>query len=386
MNLFLQDRRRLAIIAGVIVLGVLVIAITVSATTPRTPANAVAVRRGDISASVTATGKVQSKKSAKLALQMSGTVATINKHEGDDVNTGDVILALKADEVNRRIQQAQLNLQNRQLDLQRAKAAPTDEDIEIARANLQKATLAAAAADANYTASPTPQNDGLRQIARADLDIARANFNRTVNGPTQDQLDQLQNAVTAAQLDLDAAKAALVQTQLTAPYPSTVTEVDVHEGELAGGGMPLAVVADLKSLQIAAEIDEIDVANVQQGQTVQVRLDAFPGKSFDGTVARLFPAASTARGATVYDAIVDFKPENTQVRLGMGGTLKIQTIEKKGVLIVPNNALKNAGNRKAVHIASPGPERDSIVEVGVTDGSNTEIVSGVNEGDLITVQ
>ncbi len=385
MKLFLQDRRRLAILAGIIALVALVV-IALIVTAPRASANTIAIRRGDISASVTATGKVQSKKTAKLALQMSGMVATINKHEGDDVNTGDVILALKADDVNRRVQQAQLNLQNRELDLSRAKAAPSDEDIEIARANLQKATLAAAAADANYTASPTAQNDGLRQATRADLDIARANFNRTVNGPTQDQLDQLQNAVTAAQLDLDSAKASLAQTKLSTPYPSTVTEVDVHEGELAGGGMQLAVVADLKALQIAAEIDEIDVAHVQNGQTVQVRLDAFPGESFDGTVTRLFPAASTSRGATVYDAIVDFDPKSIQVRLGMGGTLKIQTIEKKGVLLAPNNALKNVGTRKALHVVSPGPERDVIVETGVTDGSNTEIVSGVNEGDVITVQ
>ncbi len=384
MNLFLQNRRRLAILAGSVVLAI-VAAIALIATAPRATANTVAARRGNISATVTATGKVQSSRSAKLALQMSGMVASIKKHEGDDVAAGDVILELKADDVNRRVQQAQLNVQNRQLDLQRAKAAPSDEDIEIARANLQKAMLAAAAADANYTASPTTQNDGLRQAARADLDIARANFNRTVNGPTQDQLDQLQNAVTAAQLDLDSAKASLAQAKLSAPYTSTVTEVDVRDGELAGAGMQLAAVADLKALQIAAEIDEIDVANVANGQTVQVRLDAFPGESFDGTVTRLFPAASTARGATVYDAIVDFDPKGLQVRLGMGGSLKIKTIEKQGVLLVPNNAIKNIGTQKAVHIVSPGPERDVIVETGVTDGSNTEIVRGVNEGDSIQI-
>ncbi len=384
MKLLLQDRRRLAILAAVLVFVVLVvIALVVNA--QRVPANTVAVRQGDLSANVTATGKVQSKKSAKLALQMSGVVATINKHEGDDVAAGDVILALKADDATRRVQQAQLNVQNRVLDFQRAKAAPSDADIEIARANLQKATLAAAAADANYTASPTAQNDGLRQAARADLDIARANFNRTVNGPTQDQLDQLENAVTAAQLDLDSANAALGQSKLTVPFASTVTEVDVHEGELAGGGMQLAAVADLKALQIAAEIDEIDVAHVQNGQTVQVRLDAFPGESFDGTVTRLFPAASTSRGATVYDAIVDFDPKGSQVRLGMGGTLKIQTIQKKGVLLVPNSALKNVGTRKAVHVVSPGPERDVIVETGVTDGTSTEIVSGLGAGDLVQI-
>jgi HlyD family secretion protein len=310
-------------------------------------------------------------------------VASISKAEGDNVNAGDVILALRADDANRRVRQAELNLQNRQLDLERAKTAPRDEDIEIARANLQKATIGAAAADAAYTATPTAQSDALRQASRADLDIARANFNRTVNGPTKEELDALQNTVTAAQLDLDSARAALAQTRVTAPFTSTVTEIGAHEGELVGGFNILAAVADLTALQIAAQIDEIDVANVKVGQKVQVRFDAFPGEQFDGSLMRLFPAASTQRGSTVYGAIVDFNARGFQVRPGMGTSLKILTIDKQEVLLVPNRALKNAGTRKAVTVVAPGPTRDEIVETGVTDGNNTEIVSGLKEGDQV---
>jgi RND family efflux transporter MFP subunit len=306
--------------------------------------------------------------------------------EGDTVNAGDVILSLKADDANRRVKQAELNLQNRQLDLSRAKAAPRDEDIQIARANLQKATIGAAAADAAYTASPSAQTDAARQATRSDLDIARANFNRVVNGPTQEELDALQNAVTGAQLDLDAAKSALAQTKLTAPYNSTVTEVDVREGELVGGYSPLAAVADLGGLEIAADVDEIDVAHAQTGQPVEVRLDAFPGETFSGKLTRLFPAASTQRGTTVYGSVVEFDPRNLQVRPGMGATMKVQTIQKSGVLLIPNRALKNVGTRKAVHIVAPGDPRDQIVETGVTDGTDTEIISGLNEGDQVGLQ
>ncbi len=375
--------RRLALAFALVAALAVIIAVGLALSTPQTAANAVAVRRGDISASVTATGNVQSKKAAKLSLPASGTVATISKAEGDDVNAGDVILALRADDANRRVRQAELNLQNRQLDLARAKAAPRDEDIEIARANLQKATIGAAAADAAYTASPAAQNDALRQASRADLDIARANFNRTVNGPTQEELDAAQNAITAAQLDLDAAKAALAQTRVTAPFTSTVTEIDAREGELVGGFNTLAAVADLTALQIAAQIDEIDVAHVKVGQKVQVRFDAFPGEQFDGSLIRLFPAASTQRGSTVYGAIVDFNARSFQIRPGMGASLKILTIDKQGVLLVPNRALKNVGTRKAVTVVAPGPTRDAVVETGVTDGNNTEIVNGLSEGDQV---
>ncbi len=375
--------RRLALAFAAVAIAAAIIAAAMAFSAPRTAPNVATVRLGDISATATATGNVQSKKAAKLSLPASGTVASISKAEGDNVNAGDVILALRADDANRRVRQAELNLQNRQLDLERAKAAPRDEDIEIARANLQKATIGAAAADAAYAASPTPQNDALRQASRADLDIARANFNRTVNGPTKEELDALQNAVTAAQLDLESARAALAQTRVTAPFTSTVTEIDTREGELVGGFNTLAAVADLTALQIAAQIDEIDVANVKVGQKVQVRFDAFPGEQFDGSLIRLFPAASTQRGSTVYGAIVDFNARGFQVRPGMGASLKILTVDKQGVLLVPNRALKNVGTRKAVTVVAPGPTRDEIVETGVTDGNNTEIVSGLKEGDQV---
>jgi HlyD family secretion protein len=377
------NRRRLIAI-GIVVLLVLIAVVVFAFVQPGTPPpSSAVVRRGDLSASVNATGSITPKKSARLALPLTGIVAHIDKHEGDAVNMGDVILSLRAADSERRVQQAELALQARQLDLARAKAAPSDADIEIARANLQKATLAVAIAEANYQANPTALNDAARQSAQADLDIARANFDRTTSGPTQDQLDALQNAIKSAQLDLDSARQALAQTRLTAPYTGTVTSVMVNEGELVGGGTPLASIADLTALEIDADVDEIDVANVAVGQTVDIRLDAFPGETLSGKIVRLFPSASTQRGSTVYTAIVDFDAKGLKVRPGMGGSLKIQTIEKKNVLLVPNRALKSVGTRKAVHIVAPGAPRDVIVETGVTDGNETEIISGVNAGDQV---
>ena len=380
--------RILVIGAGMFVVIVVLIAIVLAiALLPKAPPpNATVVRRGDISASVNATGKVSAKKSARLSLPLSGVVQSIGKMEGDDVNMGDVILALRADEATRRVKQAELNLLTRQSELARGKAAPRDEDIDIARASFRKAAMAVAAAEATYNSNPTAANEAMREAARADLDIARASFNRLTNGLSKEEIDALQNAVTLAQLELESAKSALTQTKLTAPFTSTVTEIGVREGELVGGYMPLASVADLTALEIAAEIDEIDVAHVAVGQSVEARLDAFPGEKFAGKLTRLFPAAAPQRGSTVYGAIVDFDAMNFKVRPGMGASLKIQTVEKKGVLLVPNRALKSVGTRKAVRLVAPGDPRDVIVETGVTDGNETEIVSGLNEGDLVTMQ
>lgn len=396
INQFKADRRlwmlAIAIVAAVVTFiggAAFLLAFKMPSSVPlpiSLPSNVAVAHRGDLHASVNAAGKVRSKRSARLALPLSGVVAAIDKVEGDNVNMGDVILTLRAEETARRAKQAEINLQTRQLELSRAKGAPRQEDIDIARANLRKATVSVAAAEAAYNAAPTSQNGAAQELARADLEIARANFNRLTNGPTKEEVDALQNAVTIAQLELDGARAALAQAQVTAPFTATVTEINVREDELVGAFTPLASIAQLNTLEIAVEIDEIDVAHAEPGQSVELSLDAFPGERFAGNLVRLFPAATNQRGSTVYNAIVEFDPRNFKVRLGMGASLKIQTIERKDALLVPNRALKNVGTRKAVHIISPGEPRDVIVETGLSDGNQTEIVSGLNEGDQVSLQ
>lgn len=344
------------------------------------------VRRGDLAATVNATAKVRSKKAARLSLPISGIVASIEKLEGDPVNEGDVILSLRAEETARRAKQAEINLQNRQLELARAKGAPRSEDLDISRASLRKATVSVALAEAVFDAAASSQNAATREIARADLDIARANFNRLINGVTKEEIDALQNSVQIAQIELDGAKAALANTKLAAPFTGNITEINVRENELIGAYNPLASLAQINALELATEIDEIDVANVDVGQNVEIRFDAFPGERFAGTITRLFPAASTQRGSTVYGAVVDFDGRDFKIRPGMGASMKIKTVEKKGVLLVPNRALKNVGTRKSVRVLSPGGPRDVIVVAGATDGNETEVLSGVNEGDVVSIQ
>lgn len=350
------------------------------------PTNVAVVHRGDLKAAINASGKIRPKRSARLALPASGIVESVNKMEGDEVAQGDVILSLRATESQRRVKQAELNLQSRQLDLARAKGAPRSEDVDIARANVRKATINVAAAEANFNASQTASNSAALEALRADLDIARANFNRLANGPSKEELDSLQNSVTIASLELDNAKANLTQTQVVAPFNGIVTEINVRPDELVGAFTPLSSVSDMTGLEVVAEIDEIDVANVQVGQDVELRLDAFPAERFAGRIIRIFPAASTLRGSTVYNAIVDIDPRNFSLRPGMGASLKVQTVEKKNVLLVPSRALKAVGTRKAVHVVSPGIPRDVIVLTGTSDGDETEIVDGLVEGDQVSLQ
>jgi HlyD family secretion protein len=344
------------------------------------------ITRGDIRATVNANAQVRAVRSARLSFPMSGQLARVLVKEGDTVKAGDVLAELQSDDYDRRVKQAELALASHQLDLERAQAAPRAEDLEIAQANLKKAALALAAAEDNAKKNPGTASDAAQEVAQADYDIARANFDRLTRGPSDLDLQTLKNAITSAQLDLDAARQALAQTQIRAPYDGIVTEVDAQPGELIGGFNPVVGLADLTQLELLAEIDEIDVGAVTPGQAVEIHLDAFPGETLSGKLTQLFPAASNVRGALIYQARIQFDKGELAVRPGMGATIKIATVEKKNVLLVPSRAIRDAGTQKIVSEYVNGAVENVVVETGLSDGNQTEIVSGLEPGAKVVIE
>ena len=344
------------------------------------------VTRGDLKATVNANARVRSQKSVKLAFPFSGLVTQVNVQEGDSVKAGDVIAELDDHDAQRRVAQAEANLAARQQDLAQAQQPPSTSDLEIAQQTLKKAALALAAAQDRFKKNSTDENRIAQEIAQSDYDIARANFDRQTRAPTSFELDTLQRAIDSAQIDLDNARETLAETQLKAPFDGTITEVDADPGALVGGYSPVAVLEDTSKLELLADIDEIDVAEVQEGQSVDINFDAFPGESAQGKVAQLFPAASNERGATIYHAIISLDPTDLKLRPGMGATINIATVEKKNVLRVPSRAVKNAGSQKIVVVLDGSGTRNAVVQTGVSDGSETEIISGVQEGTVIVLE
>lgn len=344
------------------------------------------VSRGDIKATVNANARVRAKNSVQLAFPFSGLVKLVNVKEGDDVKAGDVLAELDRTEAERRVQQAQMNLDARQDDLTQAQQPPPAAELEIAQQSLKKAALALAAAEDRYKKEASDDNRIGKELAQSDYEIARANFERQTRGTAQTDLDRLQRAIENAKLDLQNAREALEETRLQAPFDGTVIEVKTRPGELMGGFNPIIILADVGNLELLADIDEIDIAEVREGQTVELRFDAFPGETAQGQVTRLFPAASNDRGATVYHAIITLAPTELELRPGMGATLNIATIEKKNVLRVPTRAIKNAGTQKIVVVKEGNNTRNVVVQTGVSDGNETEIQSGVSEGAIIVIE
>jgi len=381
-----------------IVIGILVLAAVVGGYgwyrigVARQGATTVLVRRGTITATVETTGKVHSAGQVELSLPFGGRVKGVAVSVGDQVETGQLLLELEAPDAERQVREAELNLEIRQLQLDKARAGASSEEIEIAQANLRKAALAKQVAQAAYdeianeeNAETSPEALALQQ-ATIDYQIAQRNYERLVNAPLAAELAALEKQLESAQLALERAQAQWEEMQLMAPLASTVVRVEAREGEMVSAYRPVVVIADLTSLQIIAEVDEIDVAEVAPGQKVTIRLDAYPGQTLPGTIGSLAPAASPQRGSTVYEAVVEFDAEGLALRLGMGANLRIITLEKEGVLLVPNRAIQPIGRRRVVKVVDGRSVREVEVITGLSNESETEIVEGLAEGQKILIE
>lgn len=385
-----------------IVIGVLVLSAAAGSywwyrvSVTRQMASTVLVRRGTITATVETTGKVRSARQVELSLPFGGRVKRVAVSVGDTVEAGQLLLELEAPDAERQVREAELNLEIRQLQLDKARAGASPEEIEIAQANLRKAALAKQVAQAAYdeiaasyekweNAETSSEALALQQTT-IDYQIAQRNYERLVNGPPTDELSALEKQLESAQLALERARAQLEEMRLIAPLAGTVVRVEASEGGMVSAYQPVVVIADLTSLQIIAEVDEIDVAEVAPDQEVTIRLDAYPGQTLPATIVSLAPAASPQRGSTVYEAVVEFDAEGLALRLGMGANLKIITLEKEGVLLVPNRAIQPIGRRRVVKVVDGRGIREAEVVTGLSNESETEIVEGLAEGQKILIE
>ncbi len=302
------------------------------------------VRSGTISASVRAVGKVESTRSQNLAFRTAEVVRRIYVKPGDTVPAGTLLAEIDTTNLERNLAQAE-----GQRDIARYNPSAADEK---------------AASGPTPTPAPTPTTPSVP-----------ASFSGLYGLAKQAELADMQVA---------AARQALEGGRIYAPFDGTVIAINVQEGEFING--PLMSFADLNSLQVRADIDELDVPNVEVGQQVNITLDAFPGRTFPARVSSLAPSATQRQGSSVYQAVVNFTAKPTvKMRPGMAANLAITSLSKNDVLVVPSNALETIGLKRYVNLVKADGSTEKVpVETGLTNGRETEIVSGLKAGDRIS--
>ncbi|MDB4238353.1 efflux RND transporter periplasmic adaptor subunit [Gammaproteobacteria bacterium] len=237
----------------------------------------------------------------------------------------------------------------------------------------------------------------------------------------QENLAQAKSSVVRTEVSYENAKIALDDTVVRSPVAGTIISRPVEVGQVissptmaVGGGTILMTLADLSKVRVRALVDEIDVGKVSIGQVVSIKVAAYRDKEFFGTVAKIEPLAKVEQNVTTFPVLIDIDNDENLLLLGMNTDVVIEILNKDVSMTAPSMSLRT---RKDIYSAATilnipkeivdsfllekvkgenfnkfivikeskkGPQL-SWVEIGVSDLSNVEIISGLSQGDTVFI-
>jgi HlyD family secretion protein len=276
---------------------------------PPPPYEKVAAVRRDILVSATASGGIQPILTLSVKSKASGEIIDSPVQTGDEVKQGQLLAKVDPRIPQNNLTQAQANLM-------------------VAKAQLDNATAQLKRSQALY------QTQSITQAGYDSAQLAAATA---------------QAAVVTAQSNLQTAKDAMEDTQVRAAHAGTVLELDAVLGTVissptndVGGGTVILKMANLDTVQVSALVDETDVAQVQPGMAVTITVDAFPNRTFEGSVLKIEPQAQVTQNVTMFPVQVNILNPNHVLKPGMNTEVEIHIGERHNVLAVPNAALRTA--------------------------------------------
>lgn len=298
------------------------------------------------------------------------------------------------------VKQAQIDLdtarQNESSGLQTAEArvrsAQTDFDTLLAGADaddLAAARAQLARAEADLAGLTGGERAGSLAAQSANLAAAQARLEQLTADTTTSDLARAEALVAQAQAQLDQAQIQLDDATLRAPFAGVIASVNVAPGESVGAQAPLSLI-DVSRYLVKVTVDEVDIARVQQGQAVEVLIDAL-GESLPGTVVRLEPLPQGDSAVTAYQVTVEIDPSGKALKPGMTASATIVADSRQDVLRVPAAAVRSENGQNLVSVVVPGENgqrsvEDRPVEVGLRTADSVEIASGLAEGDQVVIR
>ncbi len=331
-----------------------------------------AVDRQRIVATVSASGTLSPLKTVQVGSQVSGRILELHADFNSVVKKGDVI--------------ARIDPRLFQSDVQRAQA-----NLASSRAGLTKASATLEEARKNHARAKQLVERGIISVAEGDT--AEATSRSAAATRTAAQAD-----VAQAEAALEQAKTNLAMTTIVSPIDGVVISRDVDVGQTVAASMQaptlFTIAEDMRAMEVHTSVAESDVGLLAAGNKVTFTVDAFPGERFRGEVAQIRNAPTTLQNVVTYDAVVRVDNEELKLRPGMTANVTFVVAEKRDALGVPAAALRftpagaPAARRGArvVWVLENDAPRAVEVQVGITDGRNTEITGGeLAEGALVIV-
>lgn len=210
-----------------------------------------------------------------------------------------------------------------------------------------------------------------------ELALARA-------GSTPDQVASQEALVKQAEAQVQSIEVQISKSTILSPISGTVTRQDAKLGQIAAPNVPIVSVISERSLEIEANVPEIDVGRVAIGNPVRITIDAFPGETFMGKILQVDPGETIIDGVVNFKVTVAFDVQDERVKTGLTSNLRIETLRKSGIVVIPQFAVIENEKGTFVGKVSGKTFHEEQVVLGIKgqDG-NVEVVSGVEAGEVL---
>lgn len=336
------------------------------------------VQKTDLTDTVTGSGSLTAKGVTQVQPGITGTVKDLAVSLGDTVTAGQLLFRIVNDDLDAAVTRAEVSYQQ-------------------AKQQVQQAQISLTQAQNNLHNAQHPSSVGTAPPPAVDASAAKV---------AQQQVTLAQMGVTTAKMSLSSAAMAVDKAEETAdkrtvaaPVSGLVTELNATNGQaLTSGGTSSASsasgssstgsaveIADMGTLRARLQINEVDLVDVKVGQKATVEFDSLPGGDASGTVSAIAPTGTNTQGVVTYDVDVTLDSIDARLKSNMSCTVEIVTETKKDALVVPTSALRTDASTKGkyVLVVSGQQTRRADVKTGLVVGTNTEILSGLTEGQTI---
>ena len=348
------------VVAVVIIVAIVAWALSGSKKEEQISFETAAVAPANIMNSITATGTIEPVTSVTVGTQVSGIVSKLYVDYNSVVKKGQVIAEL-------------------------------DKTNLMSQLNSAKTQLATAQSQLNYQTTTFNRDKTLSQkgrVAADDFDSAKLSYT------------QAKEQVAAAKEEVQRAQTNLGYATITSPIDGIVLSKSVEEGQTVAASFStpelFTIAQDLTNMQVVADVDEADIGDVKEGERVSFTVDAYPDDTFEGTVKQVRQEATTTNNVVTYEVVISAPNADLKLKPGLTANVTIYTAERKGVLSVQSKALRFTPQKETVGkmkiVDQTGNAKNKVwtiegnsivahkVNIGMTDGTNTQILNGISAG------
>jgi HlyD family secretion protein len=355
------------------------------------------VTRGDVTRSVVATGQIQPITKVEVKSKASGIVEKLYVDINNQVKKGQQLAQLDQQEILA------------QVDAQRAQLASAEANVSAYEANIEQDKVNAAAPDLPMYKATLDRNLEMKKsgiVSQQALDdtnkeylaaLTRRDSAKAQIGVDTAKLKQAHAQVLQSQASLKQLEEQLSYTTIVAPMDGVILSRDVEIGDAVSSILVLGSTAtlvmtegDINQVYVQGKVDEADIAHVYMDQPARIKVESFRDRTFNGKVTKIAPLGVQKDNVTTFEVRVSIDNPGGELKANMTANAEILLDEHKGVLTVPENAVMYDNQKNASVQVPDSKQKDGArkvsVKVGLSNGSVTEIVSGLKEGQQVVLQ